>query len=263
MKYTLKIDGPMVEMIEAIMAERGITAQEATRLVLGEAAVQFKARHPRIPQNLQNLQTLETLQILENLQNPGTPVATRVEESSSKSSPEEKKEEKQIQTCAAEGDLLLFPDLPSPAESPKEAAKKKRDAEREAEIAWRIREVWGSYLYARDAFFRDVSGVKRQSAPNLRLVRDDIRAALLLHDRDLLGPQDRDRWRAESPVRAAGIGIFYDPWCAGTHPQNDVRTGGRRYLEPWRPWRPQRGKGDPVTRFAELCFEQRDQEAAR
>lgn len=161
-----------------------------------------------------------------------------------------------------DAEILLFPELHA-VDTAKEAARKKRDAEREAELAWRIAEVWEDFLFAREAFFRDVSGVKPGSLPEIRLVRNDIRQALLIHDRDRLALGDRDRWRRESPVRAAGIGIFYDPWCAGTSPQNDARNGGKRYLEPWRPWKPQKGKPDPVTRFAELYFEVRDQEEAR
>lgn len=168
----------------------------------------------------------------------------------------------QQKPCGAEGELVLFPDIAA-VETAKEAARKKRDADREAELAWRISEVWEDFLFAREAFFRDVSGVKPGSVPELRLVRQDIRQALLIHDRDRLAIEDRDRWRRDSPVRAAGIGIFYDPWCAGTSPQNDARNGGKRYLEPWRPWKPQRGKPDPVTRFSELYFERRDQHEAR
>jgi hypothetical protein len=61
-------------------------------------------------------------------------------------------------------------------------------------------------------------------------------------------------------VRAAGCGIFNDPWCSGRHPQNDAANGGTRYLEPWRPWKRLHGKPDPVPRFSQLYFELREAE---
>lgn len=81
-----------------------------------------------------------------------------------------------------------------------------------------------------------------------------IRAALREHDRDLMGDgeEGRKRWSRESPVRAAGIGIFLSDWHTGT-----ADNAPRAYLEPWRPWKPQRGKGDPVPTFAQLYFEER------
>jgi hypothetical protein len=184
---------------------------------------------------------------------PGMPPATRVEDLDSKSSQEEQKEKaktKTIQPAGPPGALVLFPDV----ETAKEVARKKR----EVELAWRIEQTWESYLFAREAFFRDASGIRPGSKPELRLVAPEIRRALLLHDRDRLAPEDRELWRRESPVLAAGVGIFYDPWMTGRSPKNDALNGGRRYLEAWRPWK-LRNKVDPVLGFAELCFEVRDQ----
>src|SRR5678815_5593068 len=65
----------------------------------------------------------------------------------------------------------------------------------------------------------------------------------------------RGAWILESETRAAGIGIFYDPWMTGKSKDNDHTNGGRRYLGHDRPWVPQRGKEDPVSRYAALYFE--------
>lgn len=133
------------------------------------------------------------------------------------------------------------------------------------ELRWRIAEVWQAHLAAWRAFLRDKTGVEPRHEPVLH--RDDIeapiRAALLEHDRQRLGAADRERWRDESPVLAAGVGIFYDPWCSGSDPQNDVATGGKRFIEHWRPWKRLRGKPDPVIKFSDLCFEVRAALAAR
>lgn len=257
MKFTLTLAGPMAQMVEAVAVQRGISEQEAVRVILGQVLVL----------GVQTLQIPQTLQILENLQNPqnpGTPPATRVEESSSKSSPEEKKEEKQKTHCAGQGgELVLFPEIPV-VDAAKDLARKKREAEKEAELAWRVGEVWSAFLYARQCFFREHNGVRPGVEPALDPVRQYIRAALLRHDKHLLAPEDRDHWRRESSARGAGIGIFHDPFFTGTSKDNDAHAGGKRYLEPWRPWRVQRDKPDPVPRFAEIYFEIRDvSEAAR
>ena len=86
-------------------------------------------------------------------------------------------------------------------------------------------------------------------------IRKAIRAAIREYDGHLLGKELRPRWVEESKARAAGIGIFLDPWCTGNARDNDARSGGKRYLEHWRPWCRQRGKQSPVDRFAELYFE--------
>lgn len=149
-------------------------------------------------------------------------------------------------------EAVLFPEISQPRAAPA----------LESEIAWRIDECVADHLYARDAFYRDATGRAPSIQPDMSSVREEIRKALLRHDRARLTSDLRRRWRWESPVRASGIGIFYDPWCTGRHPQNDATNGGRRYLDPSRPWYLPRGKPDPVLRFAQLYFEVRDQHEA-
>lgn len=139
-------------------------------------------------------------------------------------------------------------------------AKAARDALREAELRWRVEQVWASHVTAWRSFWLDVNGRVPSRAP-LYSATDHgkpIREALLEFDRDLLGPDQRTEWLRLSTVRAAGVGIFYDPWCSGRAKDNDAAADGQRYLEHWRAWRRQRGKGSPVPKFAELYFEQRD-----
>jgi hypothetical protein len=134
------------------------------------------------------------------------------------------------------------------------------------EMAWRVEQTWQAHLKARQAFFQRETGV----APSQPAIFDHddierpIRDALQRFDQDLLAPDRREEWLRESRVRAAGIGIFYDTWMAGNHAENNTASGGKRFLEPWRPWKPQKGKGHPVLRFAELYFNARDRaEASR
>jgi hypothetical protein len=129
---------------------------------------------------------------------------------------------------------------------------------RETEIAWRVEQVWKAHLEAKRRFFREVNGVSSGHVPKLTpKVRAAIAKAILTYDEELLGPDDRERFARESAARAAGIGIFHDPWMTGETPDNDARNGGKRYLEDERPWVPMRGKTDPVLRFSALYFEQR------
>lgn len=150
------------------------------------------------------------------------------------------------------------PGLPG-IETP-EQARKARERELREEIEWRVNVVWEAHLKAWRQFFRDTNGIEPSNPPVLHPtdIAKPIREALRLHDADLLSREARDRWRKESRVRAAGIGIFYDPFCIGKHKDNDATNGGKRYLEHWRPWKRQNGKADPVTRFADLYFEARD-----
>lgn len=127
------------------------------------------------------------------------------------------------------------------------------------EIEWRVKRVWETHLKARRQFFHRELGKEpgRQPTADPKDILRPIRDGLLRYDKDLLGNRQREEWEQDSQVKAAGVGIFYDPWCSGKDPKNDVNQGGRRYLEPWRPWKSQVGKGSPIPRFAELYFEQR------
>jgi len=150
--------------------------------------------------------------------------------------------------------------FPAPDELPDVAAREATRS-RTAELRWRIEECWRDHLLCREGFYREQNGSPPGVHPALTdEIAKAIRDQLLAHDRDLLGPADRDRWRRESRVRAAGCGVFNDPWCSGRHTQNDATNGGTRYLEPWRPWKRLHGKPDPVPRFAQLYFEIRDAE---
>lgn len=130
----------------------------------------------------------------------------------------------------------------------------------EAEIAWRVSRVWEVHLAAWRNYRQDRTGVrpKRDPQPHPADILKPIRLALLAHDKHLLGPDDRERWERESVVRAAGVGIFHDPFLTAKTGQNDLSSGGTEYLEHWRPWKPQRGKADPVPRFAEIYFNIRE-----
>ena len=129
----------------------------------------------------------------------------------------------------------------------------------EEELRWRTVQTWAAHLAENDAFYLAENGVKPKIAPTLTPdIRKDIRDALKLYDHDLLGDYERPLWLTHSKVRAAGVGIFLDPFLTGNSKDNNVKDGGKRYLEHWRPWRNQRGKGHPVERFAQLYFEARD-----
>lgn len=128
-----------------------------------------------------------------------------------------------------------------------------------SEVSWRVEQAWSAHLEQWREFYRAENGVDPTNPPILSdEIREAIRASLLEYDRDLLSAESRAEWLRRSKTRAAGIGLFLDPWCAGRHKDNDVRNGGKRYLEPWRPWKRQRGKASPVDRFAALYFERKD-----
>ena len=128
----------------------------------------------------------------------------------------------------------------------------KRLTKKDPEIRWRVENVWAAHCEARRRFFTRRNG---QPPPPPHFdeedIGDHIRSALKKHDSELLGEEDRDRWRRESYARAAGIGLFLSKHHAG---ENDR---GIDYLEPWRPWRRQRGKADPVATFADLYLAER------
>lgn len=128
-----------------------------------------------------------------------------------------------------------------------------------------------AHLQARQKFFQEERGHYQPPTPAaLAEAKKEIRAALIRHGET---NGDREKWRRESAVLAAGIGIFYAPHLNGELEREKElkRLAVRKlpagwlpklYLELWRPWKCQRGKADPVPGFAELCFERR-REAAR
>lgn len=129
-----------------------------------------------------------------------------------------------------------------------------------AELAWRAEEVWRvhadawrEYRTRRDGYppgGRQEKALESAKRVTLPLILDAIKR----HDGALLGAEQRERWGEESVVRAAGIGIFHDPWCTAQDARNRRGEGGTEYLEHWRPWKVQKAKADPVPRFAELYF---------
>lgn len=127
-----------------------------------------------------------------------------------------------------------------------------RHAAQREEIEWRIEEAWRCHLLARERYFQGKNGKAPQPPVMTSETRKAIRDALKEHDAGRLGAEDRERWAKESPVRAAGIGIFLSKWHTG----EDERSTGT-YLEAWRPWKHQRGKPDPVQTFADLYFARR------
>jgi hypothetical protein len=126
-----------------------------------------------------------------------------------------------------------------------------------AELDWRVAEVEKAHLTAFRQFKQRTKGIQQNGHALPEPVRKLIREALPIYDGELLGPEKREEWRRESRVRAAGIGIFYDPWCTGEFEGEKPREWSGPYLEHDRPWRRRNGKGDPILRFADTYFEAR------
>lgn len=126
----------------------------------------------------------------------------------------------------------------------------------EWEIAFRVEETWRAFLKQRAGFFEDAEGHEPFGPPPTLTpeIRKDIVRCLKTYDSHLLAGDQREAWLEESTTRAAGIGLWFDRFMTGRHPQNDVRDGGKRYIDAWRPWKHMKGKGDPVERFAEAYF---------
>lgn len=154
----------------------------------------------------------------------------------------------------------VLPAAPAPSPFTLEAISAvANESAAEQEIRWRTVQTWEAHLAENNAFFQAENGVVPSVQPTMTPdIRKDIRDALKLFDAHLLTPDKREEWKRNSKVRAAGVGIFLDPFCCGTSKDNNVKDGGKRYLEHWRPWKSQRGKGHPVERFAQLYFEARD-----
>lgn len=163
-------------------------------------------------------------------------------ESASKSCPNQDPEQEQEQDK-------------DPLKAPRRGAGRDEPAFSPAEIAWRVTTAWAAHLEAWRRHFRAENGVDPHPEPSLTPeILGYLQRGLRIYDRHLLGHDQRERWERESKVRAAGIGIYLSPWHIATDPKNDRRSGGKQYLEHWRPWKHQRGKGDPVETFADLYF---------
>lgn len=141
-----------------------------------------------------------------------------------------------------------------------------KSAQARAEIEWRIQDTWRRHMAAYADFKRENSGLKLNgNGPLPDTVKKLIRDALLEYDKELLGPDQRDQWRRESRVRAAGVGIFFSPYHCGVFP--DLPAGEKPqgytgpYLEHDRPWRRIRGKADPILKFSGLYFEEKARRA--
>lgn len=152
--------------------------------------------------------------------------------------------------------LSLFP-LPSTQTPPLQDGGSTTSAR--VELEWRVLEVWGAYLRTREAFWKRENG-RVPPAPERprKEVRGYIVAALREFDAERMGADDRDRWRRESPVRAAGQGVWLSDWHTGHAKDNDIASGGKRFLEDWRPWKRLQGKGSPVPMFAAIAWEARN-----
>jgi hypothetical protein len=131
-----------------------------------------------------------------------------------------------------------------------------------AELKWREEEVVRVHLLAFRQWRQRANGVAPKNGHSLpEPVRRLIREALPIYDGNLLSPSQRAEWAKESRVRAAGIGIFYDPWMTGEFPESEGRPAGWSgpyCVEHDRPWRPMRGKPDPIVRFSERYYEAAD-----
>lgn len=124
------------------------------------------------------------------------------------------------------------------------------------ELRWRVEQVWRAHLRARTVFWQDKEF--RSSAPGSEpTLTGKIRKLIgeSLKRFKELAITDRDEWKEQSKTRAAGWGLFFDPWCtADPRSGNDLNDGGQRYLESFRAWSIIKGK-DNTERFAELYFE--------
>lgn len=131
-----------------------------------------------------------------------------------------------------------------------------------SEVEWRIERVWEAHVKQWRGFFQEDSGIKPSKEPTLtKEIRDAIKIAMREYDSAYMTPDTREEFIRHSKTRAAGIGIFFDTFMVGRHKDNNVNDGGKRYLEHWRPWKQQRGKGSPVDKFAELYFQVKDSHA--
>ena len=263
MRFTLTLSGPMAELVECIAKERGVSEQEAVRVILGaflgsQAPPGYSSSLQATPVASRLLQATKE-PLAPSFSPPPPPSLPPTPPISSSSTPSLSPPHPGVQGGSASEPEEAF--LPGLAPPPKrvEAPSPRKPSAKEVELAWRTQETWAAHADKRRRFFAEVEGTaaRPRSSPPPDIARE-IRQAILEYDGDLLGPDQREEWRRESWARAAGLGIFLDPWCTAEHPENKMgEPGAKRYLEPWRPWHVQRGKGSPVSRFADLYFQRR------
>lgn len=151
------------------------------------------------------------------------------------------------------GSVPVEPSFPSPTPLPSPTpTPEPKETKGHAELTWRIERTWQRFLSARSRFYQE-RGTNGGPDPKLAAdLRELIRTAIVEYDKGLLSASDRERWESDSYAAAAGEGLFLDPWMTGRDPENR-----KLFLESWRPWKPQKGKGHPVPRFAQLAFDAR------
>lgn len=130
-------------------------------------------------------------------------------------------------------------------------AKSRPLASGSLELGWRVVQAWKAHLDQRRIFYQTFDGRVPPDPTLTEEIRKAILAGLKTHDTHYLTEDLREDWTNLSKVRAAGMGIFHDSWCSGRD-----KDSTKRFLEPWRPWKTQRGKGDPIERFAQTFFDQ-------
>jgi hypothetical protein len=121
---------------------------------------------------------------------------------------------------------------------------------RKAEIEWRCQEALEGYLRQREAWFRATKGTLPPGVtPSLNdHLRKVITDALKRHPH-YLGPEERDAWKANSLVYAAGKGI----WTSEFHTE-------KGYTQPERCWQILKGEDQCAkwgNRFHEAIHERR------
>lgn len=210
--------------------------------------------------SLEPLLSAEFLEVCDCLQCASKPLASRKQSAiaETETETEKRKARDSVGSCPTYA-------FSSPGEQatllPPEAKAATAERSRREELDWRVEQTWALHVEARARFFDGENGYRPGREPTLTdKLRKVIREALKEHDRNLLAPELREEWVRTSAVRAAGIGLFLDPWCTAKADRNRMGhdAGARYYLEADRPWRRQVGKADPVPRFADLYWRSKD-----
>jgi len=149
--------------------------------------------------------------------------------------------------------------------SRKKTTKTKKGPDR-AEISWRVAAVWEHHLERRKLTYGR-KGLRHTGPPPALTddIKADIRRAMQVHDAELMGANQREKWQRWSKARAAGGGLFMKDFNLGIREGNNGEEGARgtTYLESWRCWKIQRGKADPVDGLAQVYFEKRERAEAK